>query len=260
MQNRSKQIARPNILLMTATITPPDGVPFLARTDPQARLKDYEESLKFYTSLIGKGVDAIVFAENSNSDVSTLRTIVKQAGISHEVEFLVFYGLDYPPAHGRAYGEFKLIDYVMDHSQIIAHQTEAFIWKVTGRYLVRNLAQIVAHQPAHCDIYCNFRKIPKLWADMFLMGWTKLGYQKCLHGIYPRLKSSYETCNLHPEEVLIGLLEQVDRSVKIAKRINPAPLINGVRGSDNAHYLKGKNLFKMHLRNFGRFLFPWLWI
>jgi len=58
-----------NILLMTATITPRSGVPNLARTDPQKRLQHYENSLKFYLPLLNQGVDSIVFAENSNSDV-----------------------------------------------------------------------------------------------------------------------------------------------------------------------------------------------
>jgi hypothetical protein len=250
-----------NILLMTATITPPEGVPFLARTDPKARLKDYEEALRFYSSLVNKSIDAIVFAENSNSDVSTLKAIVSQAGIEDQVEFLVFYGLDYSPTYGRAYGEFKLIDYVMEHSQIVRSQgAEVVFWKVTGRYLVKNLAQIVARQPNNFDIYCNFRKIPTPWADMFLMGWTQAGYQNGLHNIYAQLKTSYETSNLHPEEMFIDLLEKIDKNIKIAKRINPAPLIGGVRGSDNADYLEGKNLIKSQLRKIGRVLFPWLWI
>jgi hypothetical protein len=108
-----------NILLMTATITPPDHVPFLQRIDPHVRLQDYEKALKFYLSLMNRCIDSIIFAENSNSDVSVLQAIVDQAGVNEQVEFIVFDGLDYPPSYSRAYGEFKLIDYVMNNSQLI---------------------------------------------------------------------------------------------------------------------------------------------
>ena len=260
-EHHNAKSTRPSILLMTATITPPDGVPFLARTDPQARLKDYEESLKFYSSLVNKSIDAIIFAENSNSDVSTLKSIVEQAGIQEQVEFIVFYGLDYPPAYGRAYGEFKLIDYAMANSKtILAQAREAIIWKVTGRYLVKNLGQIITQQPDHFDIYCNFRKIPKPWADMFLLGWSQAGYRTCIQGIYSKLQTTYETCELHPEEIFIDLLEQLGREVNILKRLNPSPLIDGIRGSDNQGYLQGKNLIKSYLRLIGRRVLPWLWI
>jgi hypothetical protein len=80
--------------------------------------------------------------------------------------------------------------------------------KVTGRYIVKNLCQIIARKPSNFDIYCNFRKVPKPWADMFLLAWTLEGYQDCLHNIYPQLASSYDTCTLHPEEIFIDLLEQ----------------------------------------------------
>ena len=106
--NQSLQKQNFNVLLLTATITPPAGVPLLARTDPKARLQDYEKGLQFYLQFINKGIDAIVFAENSNSDVSTLKNIVTQSGLQDAVEFLVFGGLDYPPSYGRAYGNLNL--------------------------------------------------------------------------------------------------------------------------------------------------------
>lgn len=254
-------VKRPNILVMTATITPPASVPFLARNEPHLRLKDYEESLNFYLPLVNQCISSIVFAENSYSDISSLQNIVERAGLNKQVEFLVFEGLDYPPSYGRAYGEFKLIDYAMEHSQIIKSQgKEAIIWKVTGRYIVKNLCQIIARKPSNFDIYCNFRKVPKPWADMFLIAWTFEGYRACLYNVYHKLKTDYEVSMTHPEEVFINLLEQAPKDINIAQRFKPAPWISGVRGSDNQNYLEGRSLFKSYLRSAGRTLFPWLWI
>jgi hypothetical protein len=41
-----------NVLLLTATVTPPPGVPSLQRTNPAERLRDYEEALSFYLPLV----------------------------------------------------------------------------------------------------------------------------------------------------------------------------------------------------------------
>ena len=65
-----------NIAMLTATITPPSGVPGLARTDPAVRLADYRSALDFYMSCFDRGLDSIVFADNSNSDVSSLHELV----------------------------------------------------------------------------------------------------------------------------------------------------------------------------------------
>lgn len=122
----------PNILLLTATITPPSGVISLARSDPSIRLDDYANALKFYLPLVGQCVDYIVFSDNSNSDVSSLQGLVNQAGVQEYVEFIIFDGLDYPPSYGRGYGEFKLVEHVMTHSEIINRHQGSTVWKITG--------------------------------------------------------------------------------------------------------------------------------
>lgn len=252
-----------NLLLLTATITPSEGVPFLKRSDPSIRLQDYEKALKFYLPLLNKCIDSIIFAENSNSDISNLRDLVNQAGATKQVEFIVFDGLDYPPHYDRAYGEFKLIDYVMNHSQLIHKQDqEIIVWKVTGRYIISNLGKIISSKPSNFDIYCNFRKIPKPWAEMYLIAWTLKGYQACLKNIYHQLKPvmSGEVRVKDPEEVFIDLLEQVAKDIYLVPRFNLTPQVNGVRGWTNENFLEGRNFYKYYIRSVACKLFPWLWI
>lgn len=259
-KKRAKFIKQSNILIMTATITPPAGVPYLKRTDPAARLLDYQNSLKFYLSHLDQCISSIVFAENSISDVSSLKEIVRLNKLEKKVEFLSFNGLDYPPQHGRAYGEFKLLDYVMSNSETIrSKDSEATVWKVTGRYIIRNFHEIVIRRPLNFDIYCNLRKIPKPWADMFLLGWSHEGYENFLKGIYLKLKTNYDSAEVHPEEMFVQLLNN-SKKMKIAKRFSEAPQIDGIRGSDNQGYLEGSNRIKFYLRTFAQKLFPWLWI
>jgi hypothetical protein len=145
-----------NILLLTATITPLAGIPILARTDSSARLDDYAEALRFYLSLVGQCVDYIIFVENSNSDISKLKAIVAQANLTQSVEFIVFAGLDYPSEYGRGYGDFKCVEYAMNHSRILDSQPgESIVWKVTGRYFIKNLCRIIATKPSLFDVYCH---------------------------------------------------------------------------------------------------------
>ncbi|OIP78383.1 MAG: hypothetical protein AUK48_01725 [Oscillatoriales cyanobacterium CG2_30_44_21] len=258
--NESSQKQNFNVLILTATITPPSGVPLLARTDPKARLQDYEKGLQFYLQFLNKGIDAIVFAENSNSDVSTLKNIVTQSGLQDAVEFLVFDGLDYPLSHGRAYGEFKLVDYVMEHSQTISiHKENLLVWKVTGRYIIRNMAKIIAHKPPNIDIYVNSRKFPKPWADMYLLVWTMKAYETFFGKIRNDMIAE-PSLQFHPEQAFIKLLEKPPRDLKVKRRFNVTPLIDGARGSDNQDYSEGSNLRKYYIRSIMNKLVPWLWI
>jgi hypothetical protein len=251
-----------NILLLTATITPKTGVPNLKRTDPALRLEDYKIALEFYLNqLKHNAFDGIVFAENSNSDVSSLKALVDIFELGDRVEFVVFDGLDYPPHYDRGYGEFKLIDYAMEHSTLIQGQTErAIVWKITGRYVVRNIVRLIQRQPAEFDIYCNFRNYPKCWVDTYLLAWTPAAYEACLKGVYSRLKTNVPEVptGTAAEELLRQWLNQ-QKSLKFVRRFRVTPDIDGIRGADNQGYSK-ENLWKIQMRQLFNILFPWVWV
>ena len=155
---------------MTATITPLPGIPVLARTDPKARLQDYQEALAFYSGLLGGCFDAIVFAENSNSDVSPLIAASSKRRHFDKLEFISFYGLDYEPKHGRGYGEFRLVDHAISTSKLL--RSDDVIWKVTGRYIVKNIERIVDLRPPDSDLYCHLRNYPYRLCELYLMAWN----------------------------------------------------------------------------------------
>ena len=77
-----------NIVVMTATITPPYGAFALARTDPAQRLADYATALRHYLDALGRGAfELLVFAENSSSDLDPLRAIVTRSAITTRCSF-----------------------------------------------------------------------------------------------------------------------------------------------------------------------------
>jgi hypothetical protein len=246
-------------LLLSATITPPSGVPGLVRTDPADRLRDYAGVLGFYLGLLGHSVDGLVFAENSGSDLAPLRALAARASSPERVEFVSFPGLDHPPAYGRAYGEFKLVDHVMSNSRLIRERpASAKVWKITGRYRVVNLRQLILRAPRQYDLYCNSRNWPFRWLDLGLIGWSVAGYDATLRGIYPELRE--DLLGDPPEIRMRSLVDRMDPQVRIVRRYTVEPRIDGIRGWDGRSYAHGINGLKFQVRRIARIVSPWIWI
>ena len=244
---------RANILLMTATITP-ENAPELARTDPALRLDDYREALTFYIGQIGVAIDGIVFVENSDSDVSSLTALAAGRGVGDRVEFIANYGTHSYPGRHRAYGESKLLDHAMATSRLIAAAGDrAVVWKITGRYRVRNLAQMVRTAPPAFDLYCDIRNRPMAWLDLRFMAWTRSGYDRFLRDIAERLGTE-------PRETVMHGYISVLKDPAIVRRYRAEPLVDGLRGWDDQHYAKGRARMKYWVRVASRRLLPFLWI
>jgi hypothetical protein len=254
VEARSIQHSQKHILLMTATILPKNA-PDLARVDPAVRLLDYRHALAFYLSLIDRPLDGIVFVENSDSDVSTLRQLVAAQGLTDRVEFLCNYGSHMYSEKGRAYGEFKLLGYAMTTSLMVREAGDAgVVWKITGRYIVRNLRSIIARAPKEFDAYFDMKDRPMRWMDMRLMAWTAKGYERVFRGL-PDVSDSPLN-----EKMMRDYLPKHAQSARLVQRFRNEPLVDGVRGYDNQNYSKGKNRVKFYVRCVGRVLAPWYWI
>jgi hypothetical protein len=239
---------------MTATITP-HNARNLARTDPAARLKDYDDALGFYLGLIDRPLHGIVFVENSDSDVTTLRQLVASRGLTERVEFLCNYGINLYSGKGRAHGEFKLLDYAMTESiMVIEAGMNHVVWKITGRYVVKNLASIIASAPRGFEAYVDMKDHPRRWMDMRLMAWTSTGYDRIFRGVADDLDS--KTHEMHMRDYL----PKRAQGARLVPRFSKEPFIDGVRGWDNGNYSKGRELLKCYVRSVGRVLAPWYWI
>ena len=249
---------RINILLMTATITP-DNSPELARTDPVLRLEDYAQALAFYIGHLGNRskageIQGIVFVENSDSDVASLVALAERMGAGERVEFIANYGKHSHPGRDRSYGESRLIDHAMATSRLIAAAGDrVVVWKITGRYRVRNLTRMVKTAPARFDLYCDVRNRPIAWLDLRFMAWTKQGYDRLLGGIADRLGTDPKEPVMH--RYVTGLADP-----GVVPRYRTEPLVDGVRGWDNRHYAQGRAKLKFWVRATSRKVLPFLWI
>jgi hypothetical protein len=246
--------SRRNLMLMTATITP-EGSPALVRVDPAQRLDDYMDALRFYLGEIGRSIDGIVFVENSNSDVGALRRLCEDRGLAAEVEFIANYGRESYPGRDRSFGEFKLLDHAMASSRSIAALgPRDVVWKVTGRYKVLNLATMVRTAPKAFDVYCDLRNYPQRWADLRFMAWTRQGYAKVFENVADRLGADPR------EAIMREYIDDQRRVARVVPRYRHEPVVDGVRGWDNANYAKGRGRLKNVARSISRAVAPWLWI
>jgi hypothetical protein len=247
---------------MTATITPPAGVPALQRVDPAERLVDYERALSFYVGLPASIVNRVVFAENSGAELGSLRAIADRRGAGKEVELVSFDGLDYPVAHGRAVGEMRLIETALSVSRLLAAlgEDEPF-WKVTGRLRFTNLGALIATAPEGTGLYVDFRRHPRPWVDTRVFASTPRAFRELLLSRVDLLRQDeLEQAGFSaPEERLFGeLLPERERG-RIAPRLRYEPRIEGHSGQGEDYARPARRAWSA-TRAIVRRVCPPLWI
>ena len=216
------------VLLMTATITPRAGVKTQI-ADPVARLADYRKALVHYAKALENGIDQILFVENSGSDVTALREAVADS----RCRFIVFDAVGDVPAYGYGYGEFHLLQHAMDVAG--DDYDDALFVKVTGRYIVRNLADFIAIA-RRADLVCDVRNHRQPWADMRVMAWTRRGFDAVLRDRYLLLRDDK---NHVPPEMILS--REILRSEGLQRRtFLPFELdVAGRRGMDDKDWSRG---------------------
>ena len=250
------------VLVMTATITPPANTPLLDRSDPALRRKDYQEALRFYLGIPTEQLGAIIFLENSGSDLSDLKTLAHQTGQGKEVEIIGLPANTESPKFGKGYGEFKMLDQGLASSRIL--QPTDILWKVTGRLKVLNLADLIATAPDHYDLYCDLRSVPLIgermggnnWMDLRTFSCTVPTYDRLMRGHYLQMKG------ISPEQYFFKpVKDQWRQRVKgIVPRFRIQPRFGGFGGHRNADYQGASYRRKDAIRSLGRRLVPALWL
>lgn len=216
-----------NILLLSATIQPKSDQPQLAIVNHQERLGEYRKALAFYAAALERGtIDAIVFAENSSFDLSSLRRDFPHPAI----DWVSTWGLDYDPSFHRGYGEFQLLDHAHQVSQVLQNAApEDKVWKVTGRYILKNLKTVVATQPKVWTVYCDTRDG---WSEMSVMGWTVPGFERFFRPFWPRFATGKAPELLLAEE----MPRWVAQDPQVVTRYHWPPYLIGRRGTNGQSY------------------------
>jgi hypothetical protein len=246
-------IASPSqpVALLTATVHPKAGQGTLSVTDPQDRLRQYLWAFAFYLRLPIR----VILAENSGADLTDFSEMARAAGRLDQVELLAL-TTDWQPEMGRGYAETLLVSSAMEQTTSLESAGQ-MVWKVTGRYQVKNLVKIIEDAPA-ADVYMNLRSIPRRWADLRVFGVTKRGWAL----LEPRLSELRSDIGTGPPETamydVVSELSAHDRSV--VPRLTREPRISGVRGFDGRQYGDVRNTGKYLVRTAAKRVLPSVWI
>lgn len=216
-----------NLLLLTATVQPRAGQPSLTVLHPGRRLAEYEAALAFYSRLLDDGaIDGIVFAENSGFPLARLAAKFPHPAI----EWLAVPPADHPLHYHRGYAEFRLIDDAVRSSRLVQAAGDALrLWKVSGRYEVRNLARVVRWAPRRFDLYGDFRDG---WAEMSMLAWSRRAHDVLMGRVWERFAT-----DVPPETILAAELRTPGvAALRIVRSFAWPPFIVGRRGSDGSPY------------------------
>jgi hypothetical protein len=250
-------------LLMTATLNPPKEA--VARSDARLRLDDYRSALQFYLTLSSDVIDKILFVDNSAGDLHPLMDIAQQLVHDKRVEFISFDGNNHDPKLGKAYGEFKLIDFGLTHTQLF--ESNDVIWKTTGRLKVLNLDLLAESARAlikqqSLDLLCDLHNIPLIgsgqwnnkYVDLRLFAFRYDSWNALFLACWRDLDVAFDATFLFHH-----ILEK-QASLHVIPRFPVQPLLSGVSGRHMRDYGAPLQRFKDNVRNVQRHFLPWLWL
>lgn len=239
-------------LLLTATITPKSGQKNLLVQDPSERLAEYCNALDFYMPFLGGCISGLIFAENSDYDLQSLAAKYSRG----DVEWISTGKFDYPASYHRGYGEFLILNHVMDNSKILKVTErlgdDYLIIKVSGRYRLKNIESFVKFLPADFDFVAEVRRN---WVELSVIVWDRKGWYSFL-----KLASQKFASPMVPEVLLAEYLSAHKDEVKVREWFYVLPYLVGRRGSDGSSY-EGRfgllryaaRLLRYHLKRLTKF-------
>ena len=220
-------------LLITGTVIPNSN--YVSHKNVEERLKEYHNALVYYSTHFSG--ESIYFLENSAYDFSSNPDFNKL--FSEKVITLMKFPVSDKYEQGKGFQEFEMLDKAVDKLNGNYH---SFI-KITGRYIVRNLKQILGSE--RNGIMIDRHKKTRV-AHTNVFSSTFDFYNNYLKGLY---KSVNDGKGIIIERLVYDKIKSsgVDSQVKLfPKNLQ----IEGISGSYGLP-LKRNNL-KMRIRNIER--------
>lgn len=245
---------------MSATLIPPTEA--VARADPRARLNDYLEALSYYLSLPNTVIDRILFVDNSNSDLTPLADLAQSLPHEKNVELISFNGNDHPYQYGKAYGEFKLMDYGLANTTLF--DEEDTVWKTTGRLKFLNLPEMIQRcSDLRFDLLCDLRNMPWVGSgrwhgrhnmELRVFAFRLRAYDIVLRDLWRSRKTDFDA------EFLYHRMRDAQRDLHVIPRFPLQPQLQGIGGRHQQDYNSPVYRTKDLVRGALRKITPWLWL
>lgn len=247
-------------LIMSATLVPPG--PAVARSDPGERLNDYIDALRYYISLPNTAIDRILFVDNSDSDLTPLAEVLQHLPHEKTIELVSFSGNNHPYQLGKAYGEFKLMDYGLAHTTLFG--PEDVIWKTTGRLKFLNLPEMIANSKTQdFDVLCDLHNVPWIgsgkWRDyqnmdLRIFAFRRKAYDSVFRDLWKDNATGFNA------EFMYRWIRRVGVRLKIIPRLPLQPKLQGISGRHQRDYQSASQRTKDAVRGTVRRIIPWLWL
>jgi len=169
------------LLVMTATIIPAANAG-VKRADPQLRLEDYKQALRYWLLYEHPAAERILLLENSGADLDELRAIADRENPHRKpIEILSVPGNEIPAGSNYGYTEMQMLDEGLALSELRRRTTHMI--KVTGRLIFPSIGQALDRLRIPFDLMVECRKLgfPRRGFDAF----TQLFV--CTHNFYDRV-------------------------------------------------------------------------
>jgi hypothetical protein len=247
-------------LIMSATLVPPPAA--VARAEPADRLNDYLEALRFYLELPSTVIDRILFVDNSDSDITPLIGLAKHLNHDKEVELVSFAGNDHPYQLGKAYGEFKLMDYGLANTALFA--PDDLVWKTTGRLRFLNLPEVSRRcRRLSFDVLCDLHNVPwvgsRRWRhyqhmELRVFAFRVRAYDALMRGLWRTHETGFDG------ETMYHLMREAHRGYRVIPRFPVQPQLQGISGRHQRDYRSTSQRSRDAVRSLVRRVAPWLWL
>lgn len=217
------------LLILTGTICPAKETEFLALRDEKERLRQYEESIRFF--IHAEAFSKIIFCENSDYGKEKLSYLEEEAKGRHTMlEILSFRG-DGGKAkiHGKGFGEGEIMKYIFENSVLL--KGEPSFVKVTGRLKVDNIKKIASKiKEGQCYFNIPNRTHREMYDTKIYVMPTELFRTRFLD-VYDRVEDGR---GMYLEKVYTAVIRKHGIRVKNFPRF---PRVTGVSASTGADYV-----------------------
>jgi len=216
-------------VLLTATIRCED-IPFVERKDAELREADYRWAIRGW--LETKGLDTLIFCENSGAPLDALREYAaKENRVGANLVFLSCNRNSGARAFGKGYGEIEIISHAIEHTPDI--DLHRLILKVTGRYRARNAERLLRElRSMHGDILCSLR-LNLAAADSRIFAITPICARNQL---VPRQSTINDSKGKYLEHVLADAVHGTILSGGSWSPLPCEPLIYGISGTEGTRF------------------------
>ena len=216
-------------ILLTATIAP-KNMTFTRRSDPKVREADYLSGIE-NASRWGL---PIIFAENSGYGLGRIKEALERSAPGNYEIVQTTEGQDFPVSRGKGYGELVLLTKAIPQSKLVNKST--YIIKITGRYTIPNLNELIASLESGGDFIVAADYVPGKRYTMSGMFICKAIF---LTRYMEPLQDVMDDSKKQPFEMVLRMA--IENAVKDGYRcasFTVKPQIEGYSGTWNAKFKK----------------------